>query len=873
MIGETLLHYKVSEKIGAGGMGEVYRARDDKLGRDVALKILPEALARDHERLARFDREAKLLASLNHANIGAIYGLEKSGSRRFLVLELVEGEDLAQRLSRGPVRTDDALKITRQVAEALEAAHDRGIIHRDLKPANIKVSPDGTVKVLDFGLAKALDDEAHPGDPGISQSPTLIASGTVQGVILGTAAYMSPEQARGKTVDRRADIFAFGCVLYEMLTGHRLFTGETVSDTLAAVLRADPDWSALPPETPRLIVRLLQRCLTKDPRRRLRDIGEARIVIEDVVAGEGEPDESPIAPADTPPGRSVIPIAVTAVLTAVIAAAAVWSFKPGPPEQPLRKIGIAVTTENDKPPGVPKISPDGTRIAYVNAGQLWIRDLSELEPRAVATTETNGTPFWSPDGAWLGYTSGGNIYKVPVEGGKSMLVCETKGGFDAAAGVTWSEDGRIVFGHATDHLFVVSSAGGDPRVFLEVDEETESDYHQPCFLPGGEALIFVRHRLRHGPDTITLLTDGVKKDLITIADQNLWNPAYSPTGHVLYRRMPDNAGLWALPFSLERLEATGQPFLVSPEADFPSVSSDGTMVYLTGAAVTMRELVWVDHKQNVEEIPGEPVASINSISLSPDERFAAVSANEGGNRDVWIHDLARGTRTRLTFENDYETVPVWSPSGDHIAYRNDAESAVMIKASDGSGTAVFAAEGNHPSFSPDGRYLLYTRNEEGVKQDIWYVALDEDGDPVRFMQTPAEELYPRLSPDGRYVLYRSDESGRNEIYIKRFPTGEGKWQVSNNGASWPRWSRNGDFIYYREVTRLMEVSVELEPTVRLGTPRLVLDMNELDLQYWSWTSFDVAADGRFIFGRQIRDEDDDGGMVLVENWFSEFRNR
>jgi len=872
MQGRTLNHYEVAEQIGAGGMGEVYRARDTRLGRDVALKFLPAAFTDDPERLARFEREARLLASLNHPNIGAIYGLEEAEGLRFLVLELIQGEDLSERLARGPMTADEALPIALQVATALEAAHEQGLVHRDLKPANIKVTPEGVTKVLDFGLAKALEGDGTP-NSNLSNSPTVLASSpTMQGVILGTAAYMSPEQARGGVVDKRADVFAFGVVLYEMLGGSGLFGGDTVSDTLAAVLRAEPNWDKLPADIHGAIRKLMRRCLEKDPSRRLRDIGEARIVIEDVRLGVAE-EPSALAPAATTGGaRPSIAWALLIPVVAVVVAAAVWFLKPGPEPHPHRKISLSVNATLEDPPELPSISPDGTRLVYWQAGSIWLREMHDLEPRKLAETSRTIIPFWSPDGKQVGFSSSNTLYRVPADGGNPTLICETNMTLgNASSSATWGESGQIVFGDGNHGLHSVAASGGDPKEILPFDPDTETDFHQPFFLPG-DVVIFVRHRIEHGPDTIALFANGERKDVLTLPDQNIWNLGWSPSGHITYRRQPDNSGLWALPFSLETLEPTGDAFLVTPQGNFASISRDGTLLYIDGALSSLRELVWVDDEGNVELIPGEQFGSISGVSLSPDGTHAAVAATGDGSRDIWIHDLARGTRTRFTFETEYETTPAWSPDGKQIYYRYDAGSSVMVKSVDGSGNAMRLVEGHHPEVSPDGRYVVYTATDDSTRADIWMLPLEEGGEPQLLVRTPGQEMYPRLSPDGRYLAYRSDESGRNEIYLRRFPSGDGKWQVSTEGASWPRWSRDGKRLYFRDDVNINVVDVDTRTGLRMSTPRLLLDTQDKDIQYWGWTSYDTAPDGRLLMVRQYRDPNDTKtpNLVLVEKWFAPF---
>jgi serine/threonine-protein kinase len=857
-------------------MGEVYRARDTRLGRNVALKLLPDVFAADAERLGRFEREAKLLASLNHPSIGAIYGLERDGDSSVLVLELIGGEDLAKRLRKGPLSVKEATRAALQIAEALEYAHERGVIHRDLKPGNVVVSPDGDVKVLDFGLAKALDTDADSGDDAdLSKSPTLIANGTAHGMILGTAAYMSPEQARGRAIDRRADVFAFGCLLYEILTGKQCFSGETVSDTLASVLKSDPDWSGLPEDTPAAILRLMERCLEKDPKRRLRDIGEARVALEDVADGRHlttsleAPDEAP--PTKRTGERIAWIAAVLAV--AVVAAAAAWALRPSQPEPLLRKYVLSMRTPDDKPAVNPIISPDGSRIAFQAGGKLWVQDLDQLDPRPLAeTSATAVNPFWSPDGHYIGYAENKRLMKVSVASGVATKICDTPSMFGGGGGATWSGDGRIVFSYGSSGLYEVPAGGGDPRSLLEPDPELESDFHQPGFLPGGSAVMFVQHRLRHGPDTLQLLRNGERTTLVQFEGTGIWDPFYSPTGHILYHRVGDNGGVWALPFSLSNMEPSGNPFLLTADASVPSAAAGETMSFMRGNIAVQGQLVWVDRSGTVLEAVSDKLGIIQAVSLSPDGRKAAVSVTESGNRDVWIIDLERKTKSRLTFANTFETMPAWTPDGKSVVYRDIDENVVFIKASDGTGDAVQLVEGSHPTVTPDGAYLLFDKTTDSKGSDLCYAPLNGDGEPVFFVQSPGDETYPVASPDGDYLLYRSDESGTDEIYLIRFPLADGKWQVSTGGGTWPRWNRTGDRIYYRENSALMEVTVELGETVRLGTPQKLFVLESANLQAWGWNVFDVAPDGeRFLFVQGQSNQDEYEGVVIVKNWLREFR--
>jgi len=515
--GTRLGQYEIVGLLGAGGMGEVYRARDPRLGRDVAIKVLPEAFAKDAERLARFEREARVLASLNHPGIAAIYGFGQAEGTRFLVMEL-EGRNL-----RGPVEIEDAVGIARQMCEALEAAHEKGIVHRDLKPANIKITPAGKVKLLDFGLAKACMGEGPGGDP--AHSPTLSLAMTHAGMILGTAAYMSPEQARGRAVDRRTDVWAFGCVLYELLAGKQAFGGDDVTEALAAVVRGEPNWGALPQATPPHLRRLLERCLQKDPAKRLRDIGDAGLELE----------APPERLAFTPARRHVLVLGAVLVLVAALAALAAWMLKPSTLEAPLRKLELAsgkVQPAYGSPIGM---APDGRKIAYVSGNRLWIREFDQFEPRQVAGSEGASRPFWSPDSALVAWMAGDKIWKAPAGGGQSVIVCAVPRTTSEAGGGAWQPDGKILFTTGSSGFLEVSAQGGDPRPLLEPNPESELNFHHPSSLPEGRGLVFILHR-KVGVDTLAVFSGGKHKQLLQLPGQRLTNPVYSPTGHLLYYR-------------------------------------------------------------------------------------------------------------------------------------------------------------------------------------------------------------------------------------------------------------------------------------------------------------------------------------------------
>jgi len=875
--GRTLAHYTLREKIGEGGMGAVYRATDSRLSRDVAIKVLPEDVAKDAERLARFQREAQLLASLNHPNIAAIHGLEEADGQPFLVLELVEGEDLAQRLSRGAIPIPEALGIARQIAEALEEAHESGIVHRDLKPANIKLTPAGKVKVLDFGLAKAFEPMTGAADDP-SLSPTLTAAATRAGVILGTAAYMSPEQARGAVVDKRSDVWAFGCVLLEMITGRGTFSEATVTDTLASVLRSDPDWGALPPGAPAALTRLLRRCLRKDPRQRLRDIGEARVAIDEMLAGGDVQEQAPAtAGSGYPRGRWLVPALVAAGLAAAVTAAGMLLVRPSPSGAAIEKYEVVSGDIQVDDPVAPAISPDGRRIVFVKDGGLWLRDLDQIDPRPLSGTNKALRPFWAPDSEWLGFLRDGSLWRISIRGGQAAAIASGVGEFGGGSGLSWGASDRIVFALGGGGLAEVSASGGDPKNLLEPTPGEEGDLHEPWLLPRGAGVLFVAHRLASTADSLYVLADGKRKLLLQLDGQRIGRPVYSPTGHILYHRQAANAGLWAVPFSLSRLETTGEPFLVAPDGSLPTVSDDGTLLYVRGGGGGTRSLVWVGRDGTLEEEVGQPQTRIGHPSISPDGRFVAVMGLENDNGDIWVHDIQRGTHSRLTFTPPMDWEPCWSPDGRQVIFWDGVTRAISSKAADGTGevkrlVAEDTLDSGNPAMTPDGRTMALWVKTATNKNDIDILPLDGDGKLVPLIHSPANESDPQISPDGNYLAYVSDESGRQEIYLTRFPSAEGKWQVSVSGGDIPRWDPRGTALYYRAGDALMEVALDAGPAPRISSPRKLFTLTTAGSDSYASERFAVAPDGRrFLMVKENNPEGTHVGIVLIHNWLADLR--
>jgi len=922
--------YEILSLLGAGGMGEVYRARDTKLGRDVALKVLPAAMAHDAERMARFQREAQVLASLNHPNIAAIYGLEDSADLRALVMELVEGPTLAERIVRtqpltrpasgaspspqgrgaggegSPLPLEETLSVAKQIAHALEYAHERGIVHRDLKPANVKVTSEGVVKVLDFGLAKAFEvgeASALPREPrGLpyDNSPTISRMATQAGIILGTAAYMSPEQAKGKAVDRRADIWAFGCVLYELLSGKKAFDGETTTDVLAAVVMKEPDWGPLPAETPAAIRHLLRRCLQKDAKQRLRDIGEARIAIEETISGEavapgGTCPDAIGSPAGAPTDegatrgatwRRALPWAIAGLLLAALVAEVLLRVeRPQAPARRVTRLSIPLPPNpSDTSDYVPQLalSPDGNQLAYSEAAngrsQLYLRSLDQFEAKPIAGTEDAEAPFFSPDGQWLGFFAHNHLEKVALAGGPVQTLCGV-GFIDAVGnGASWSPDGTIVF-QGADGLSRVTDAGGDCQDLARPDfARGEQNLGWPQILPGGETLLFSVYRgLNFENSAISLLSLKTRQRQTLPLEGT--NPQYLPQGYMVYAQA---GSLLAVPFDLAHLKATGSPMPVLDGVltDFNSgnalftISRDGTLAYMTGGnALADAQVVEVSQGGKPQALTPSPGA-YEDLALSPDGKRVAMTVM-GPEWAIWIYDIRRSTLTRFTFENDNRD-PCWTPDGKRVIYGSFRKGTYGLywKAADGSGPEeplltskdwVFAT-----SVTPDGKELAYTDLSPETGADLWILPLEGDRKPRPFLRTRFNEWIAQFSPDGRWIAYESNESGRSEIYVRQYPGPGGQWQISNEGGTRPVWSRDGRQIFYRNGDKLMAVPIETKPAFSAGTPSLLFQGTYFVTGHY----YDVMPDGKhFIFIKEAGQAGKVSQINVVLNWVDELTQR
>jgi len=888
MLAQTIAHYRIQAKIGAGGMGEVYRATDTRLNRDVAIKVLPEALARDAERMARFEREAKVLASLNHPNIASIYGLEESNGVRALVMELVEGLTLAERIKQGPLPFDEALPVAKQIAEGLEYAHERGIIHRDLKPSNVKVTPDSQVKVLDFGLAKALEGESS--EEELQNSPTVSAVATRVGVLLGTAAYMSPEQARGKRVDRRADIWAFGCVLYEMLTGRAAFIGETTSDILACVIRAEPDWSSLPSIVPWRVRELLRSCLQKEPKKRLQAIGDARIAIEEALSGTPQ-DVWGLKARNVPPPvwLRAVPWA-SGILLALVVGVGVWELHPRPEAAQIVHFSFS-PPEGDslvfRFGSTPlAISRDGTKVVFLarhgGTPQLYVRRMDRLESEPLAGTDNGDNPFFSPDGKWVGFFADGKLKKISVVGGTPVTLCDAPA--DVSVTGAWAPDDSIIFALQTGSgLMRVPAAGGTPQPFTRLDtSKGEKTHHGPEILPGGKAVVYASASFDGRQWDWAIAVATLKTGEVKTLPIRSGHARYIPGGYLAFERQE---GLFVVPFDLQRLEVTGSPFPILQEQGF-AFSETGSLAYVPRGA-TLGNLAWVDRKGVVEPL-GTPTRDYaGRVQLSPDGKRVVVVIATEDSYDVWTYDILHEALTRLTLGDGDCVAPIWSPDGRRIAFsRYKGENiSIVAEAVDGSGIEETLLPGQTrtmisyilpASWSPDGKFLVYGQIGRSGKRELWVLPLEGERKPRALLANQFDNGPGSFSPDGKYLAYVSNETGRNELYVMPFGNGTGKWQISTGGAAAAMavWERDGKQLFYRESGNIMGVDVRTKPVFTASTPREIVPAKTIgNLKSGGLDNFDVSPDGQHFLIHQQSEGSKAPQINVVLNWSEELRRR
>jgi serine/threonine-protein kinase len=888
IIGRRIGVYEVVGHLGAGGMGEVYRARDTKLGREVAVKVLAPIFKADRERLDRFEREARVLAALNHPNIGAIYGVEDSEGVPALVMELVEGPTLADRIAQGALPLDEVLPIAKQISEALEAAHDSGIIHRDLKPANVKVRADGTVKVLDFGLSKVLEP-TNSTATNTMLSPTQSPHATQAGVILGTAPYMAPEQARGRPVDQRADIWAFGAVLFEMLTGVRAFDGADVSITLAAVLKTDPDWRALPPATPAGLRRLLTRCLEKEPKERLQSIGDARIELRDLsrdaVDAPGEPQRT-ISRHAAVLGAGTLLLGVA--LGGTVVRLLTRSAAPAVTRTMIATSPTASATISGYTTDV-AVSPDGARVVYVGNGstQIFVRALDRLEPVALATGHNVRNPFVSPDGRWVGFFDGLALKKVPMSGGAAITLFEPIQG-TSPCGATWATDDSIVIATSSvaSGLWLIPARGGEPTQLTQPDRARgEAQHLWPERLPGGQTVLFTITSQTGGPDAAQIAVLDLRTRVRNILLHGGSHAQYVASGHLVYSA---SRTLRAVRFDLRRLEVQGTGLevvprlLTSPQGDADFSAAGDTLVYVdapdTAVSDPKRTVTWVDRTGREQPIATPPLSYIYP-RLSPDETRLVLDIS-GQDRGLWIWDFQRATLTRLTIDLALNRVPEWTRDGKRIVYSSnrDGFDNLWWQAADGTGIPERLTTSRNVQLAsgstPDGRAMIFFESRPSTLQDVMQLSLDGSRRVTPLLQSPFLERNGVISPDGRWIAYESDSSGQMQVYVRPFPdTNGGQWQVSTEGGTRPLWSRNGSELFYVAPTPgapLMRVPLETSGATFHALPPVKLFEGYAAMN--PSRTYDVAADGRFVMIKPAAaNEAEQASLIIVQHWGEELK--
>ncbi|MFA5908473.1 MAG: protein kinase [Vicinamibacterales bacterium] len=856
--------YEIVGLLGIGGMGEVYRAHDTRLGRDVAIKILAHRVSEDPVLLARIEREARLLASLNHPSIATIHGIEDWQGTPAIVMELIEGQTLAVRLFEGAIPPAEVVRIAKQVAEALCAAHDRGIVHRDLKPANIHLRPDGAVKVLDFGLAKAIVVDDNP-------STQNLQSVTTTGSIMGTAPYMSPEQARGMEMDRRTDIWAFGCTVYEMLTGTRAFYGPTPADTVVAILSSTPDWSKLPADTPPGLRALLERCLQRDIRQRLRDLGDASF-------DYGATNSAFVGAVATARRRNLGRALLFAIpiVTALLLAGTVLYFARGREAGPLRKFEVQVDGLGDQPgtftaesgPGAGVvISPDGRRIVYPASGRLWVRDLSELASRALDGTEKAAAPSWSPDSSWVAYAVGAELRKSPISGGAAVRVAAVPGGFAEAGGIAWSDDGVLYYTTGNGGMWKVPAEGGDPAMVIDIEPGVR-DYHDAT-MAGGRPMIITHYtNSQFSIDRV----DGTSREvLFGPVAQVIRHAAFSSDGHLVYQRVGNSPGVWGVPVEPRTLLQRGEPFLVAAGGLRPSVADDGTLVYVTDETWGRVQLSFVDRTGQIRSNVGDPRAGMRHPALSPAGDRVVMVAPSGVGDDLFVVDVSRGSATQLT-STGVRGDPAWDPKGRRIAYSCGAtgrDGGVCVVSADGGGEpAVVIPGASQPDYAPDGLHLAYLLLDPNTRTDLWTAPADGSSPATLIRQTPAFDFGPRVSPDGHFVAYSSAESGKPEVYVADYPVPRRRWQVSTGAGAEVRWNPRGGELFYLDGTGNLQ-AVTIDPSGQPGKP-VTLFSESVARGHLSQGYAPSPDGGQFLLVRDVDRGKLRPRITVVQNWFAEF---
>jgi eukaryotic-like serine/threonine-protein kinase len=862
-IGARLGSHEITALLGKGGMGEVYRARDTKLKREVAIKILSEQFSRDADRVSRFQREAEVLASLNHPNIATIYDLQEANGSRYLVLELVEGETLADRIARGPIRVEEALGIAKQIAEALEAAHEKGIIHRDLKPANIKVTGDGKVKVLDFGLAKAFESDTS--NANLSNSPTMVSAGSMPGMIMGTAAYMSPEQARGKAVDKRADIWAFGVVVYELLTRDRLFQGNDTSEILAAVIKEEPNLSRVPAQ----IRHLLNKCLAKDPSKRLRDIGDAWLLLESAAT-------RPVAPARPSKAGS---IAAGILLIALVAVSGLYFREARAPEHVMRM--LIDLPENSSSPEF-AISPDGSFLAIAATAngkrQLWLRAIDSSQSQLVAGTDGASYPFWSPDSRYVAFFADGRLKKVLASGGPPQTLCDSPEG----RGGTWNREGVILFSTVEGGGFGIhrTTADGKPPELTVRTAKGISRF--PQFLPDGHHFLYLVTRASAEENGIYFRSLDGKENRRIVPDESGF---FFGSGRLLFVR--ENT-LLAQRLDPGSGQTEGDPVpiatgvsvsLTSNLAYAPVTASDnGILVYQSGGGTPRTDITWYDRSGKI--LATQP-GNGGQPSISPDEKFVAFMRLTASGSDLWLWDFSRGTLQLLHKDPAFGQNPLWSPNGDRILFFSNRAAGVpnfYTLNVNGTGPAeeLFSSDSRKvlTQWSRDARFIVYSETNLKTREDLWVLPFDNGkaGKPISFLHSESNEAYGQLSPDNRWMAYMSDESGRREVYVRAFPSAEEPKRISINGGDQPRWRGDGKELYFIGAdSKMMAAPIKIGSGPKLslepGPPQALFAAPPL-FHYWTNAyEYDVTADGkRFVLNADVANATSTHDLNVIVDW-------
>ena len=872
---ETIGPYQVLREIGRGGMGVVYLARDSRLERDVAIKSLPKDLAQDAVRLERFELEAKTMASLNHPNVAGIHGVEEQDGSRYLVLEFVDGESLADRLDRGPIPVDEAIELAIQIASGIEAAHDAGVIHRDLKPANIMITPDSVAKVLDFGLARTDDGQSST---GIAFDGATIPqhSPTIVGTILGTAAYMSPEQARGRRVDKRSDIWAFGVILYEMLTGASPFQGETATDSIGAVLHKDVDLTRLPPETPANVRRVLGRCLVRDKSQRFRDIGDLRIEL--MRLNEESGSEPGLAGQSFGPAKLLM-ILVLMTIVGFGGWFASSLMRPNAADPVVSKLDIVVEdTDSPLVNSGPKISPDGTMIAYKRDGVIQLRKLDSFESNPMPGTEKVMGIFWSPDSKWIGYTTSDSIFKIAVNNGNPIKLTSEAQDFKRAPGGAWSDDDQIVFsGEVGDSkgLAQISARGGKTTMFLEIDPEQITSVHNVIGIPGTNTVLYIELDLNYSFNLCAY--NGSKRVVLeNFTDILVSRPAYSSTGHVLFSRFTTEESIWAIGFDPESLEPIGESFVVEQNASQPSVSNDGVLAFQRGNLMKNGKYAVFTDEGDIETIDDEFEIRYGP-SMSPDQSRVAFSGGTMPKFDVWSHDLSRNVTSRVTFAEMIMAVSGWSPDGREIAISGGKPEDVTDFRTyfyfiDGSGESRPSIEGMIAGFDSAWEYAVFM--DILTPAGVYASPVNDLSQRTKILTIEGQSNRPiNLSPDGTLLAYASSESGEFEIYCTRFPEGTGKWQVSTKSGAKPQWSADGKQLFFEsrgdkpnDKPTIQVVDVATEPTIQFGLPTQAFSNIELGRDWY------IAPGGKALITTLELDSSEQNriSISLVQNWYQAF---